>query len=96
MKSFEFLVVLSIIIMVFLPLYQTAKKQEVMANNKLKEFRDSIERRAAESMINHMKAYGEPFSYAGFGDFKKTGIEGASFNPLTGTYTYVTYSRWEK
>jgi len=96
LKSFEFLVALFIIALIFSPLYSVAKSEQKMANNKLEEFKDSIEVRTAESMIIHMKAYGEPFSYDGFGNFSKLGIEGASFNPLTGTYTYATYSRWNR
>ncbi|MBR9681103.1 MAG: hypothetical protein GOU98_04775 [Candidatus Altiarchaeota archaeon] len=94
MKSFEFLVVVGILVFIFAPLYTIAKNQNELLNEKLQEFNESIIERGMTSIVNNMKAYGEPFEYKNFGDFNPKNTKGLTYNPLTDTFTYTTYSRW--
>ena len=94
MKSFEFLVVIGLLTLIFAPLYLVAKNQNEMLDEKLTQFNESITRRGINSIVKNMQAYGEPFEYQGFGDFSPKGITDLKHNPLTDTFTYMTYSRW--
>jgi hypothetical protein len=94
LKSVELLVALALLLGVYASLYREAAACRDAAGAALGRFNESLRRRAASSLVRSLRAYGEPFSYGGFGRFDPAGAEGLEYDPVRGRYTYRTYSRW--
>ncbi|MBR9689287.1 MAG: hypothetical protein GOV01_00080 [Candidatus Altiarchaeota archaeon] len=93
-QAVEFLIALGILIAAFSPLYISAKKYHEIAEAALLRFNESIKYQSANSLIQNLQSYGEPFEVKEFGKFDLSKLDGVRFDLISNTYTYDTYSRW--
>lgn len=94
MKSVEFLVALLLLVVTYAAAYRAAAGYRDSAAGALEEFNGTLQGRMASSLVANLQAYGEPFEYADFGRLDPSRVEGASYEPALGIYTYQTYRRW--
>ena len=94
MKSVEFLVALALLLGTYAWLYRLAASNRRAAAETLEEFNESVQYRSANSIINNMIAYGEPFEYKDFAKLDPSRLTRVVYEPGLNRYTYVTYPRW--
>lgn len=75
-------------------LYKVAASNLEATKQSLKAFNESTQYRKANSIINNMIAYGEPFEYQDFNKLDPSRLDGVLYDPSYNRYTYKTYSRW--
>lgn len=94
MKSVELLVALALLFGTYAWLYRLASSNGNAAREALQKLNESIQYRSANSIINSMIAYGEPFEYKGFTSLDLSRLEQVKYDLALNRYTYETYPRW--
>lgn len=94
MKSVEFLIALALLLGAYASLYRLAAANKETARLALEEFSESIRYRGANSLINNVIAYGEPFEYKDFSKLDLSRLEKVRYDPVSNRYAYMMYPRW--
>ncbi len=92
MKSVEFLIAVGLLLSLFSWLYTSFNEMNFIAQEKLEEFNKSLMKRKANSLVNQMITYGEPFEINEI-EFDPS-LAGLHKKIFSGRYNYETYSRW--
>jgi hypothetical protein len=94
LKSVEFLIALALLLGTYAWLYRLAASNRDAAKLALAGFNESLQYRRANSIINNMVAYGDPFEYRDFSKLDPSRLERVTYEPGLDRYTYETYPRW--
>ena len=97
MKSVEFLITISIILIAFSLFFKSYSEISDAALEKLNEFNQSIKIYHTRSLIESLRIFGNPFDYSGELSTQYLnvvdGLPSVTFNIISGKYEYLTCRR---